>query len=259
MATDDGQTEPNPPEEFWRQLVSYASERPPIPLFGEYAGLMRLNLIHLQTDLARIKGEVHRTSKTSEEQMKKLRQKLHEYTNAIRDYEYMKKLETPPPIIGDPQMSIMYAFPDLSRLEGAPLGTRYVSFPAMLRQEDPIRETLRKYMPSDLSWTEDEKKIPGRMNDFLHGRPPEKYSPLVDSLARFIMAIGCGAALIVPMVIMSLDPSRNKSLITVSVCVLLFALFLSSGIGAKNTEVLAATATYAAVLVVFVGTSGSAQ
>jgi hypothetical protein len=71
------------------------------------------------------------------------------------------------------------------------------------------------------------------------------------------MAFTGGASLIVPMLIMSFDPSRNKSLIVVSVSVLIFAVFLSSGIHASNQETLAATATYAAVLVVFVGTSGA--
>jgi len=92
-----------------------------------------------------------------------------------------------------------------------------------------------------------------RQNDYLHGRAPEMYSPIVESLARFLLAIWGGAALIVPMAIMIFDPTRTKSLVTVSVSVVLFALFMASGIGATNAEVLAATATYAAVLVVSVG------
>lgn len=73
---------------------------------------------------------------------------------------------------------------------------------------------------------------------------------------RIIMAMFGGAALIGPMLIMTLHPSKNTSLITVSVATFVFALVLAfiarDGAG---KDVLGATAAYAAVLVVFVGTS----
>ena len=95
-----------------------------------------------------------------------------------------------------------------------------------------------------------------RIDEYLHGLPPQTVSPFVDKLTRFIIAFTGGAALVVPMLIMRL-PSTNqtKSLITVSVAVTLFASMMSMGIRASNSETLIATATYAAVLVVFVGTS----
>lgn len=73
---------------------------------------------------------------------------------------------------------------------------------------------------------------------------------------RIVMALFGGAAVIGPMLVMTLHPSRNTSLITVSLATFLFALLLA--IVAKDSagkDVLAATAAYAAVLVVFVGTS----
>lgn len=85
---------------------------------------------------------------------------------------------------------------------------------------------------------------------------PEEISPFVDKLARLILAFGAGASLIVPVVIMRLNTNVTKSLITTSVAVVLFAVFLAFAVRASNTDTLAATATYAAVLVVFVGTSG---
>jgi hypothetical protein len=80
-------------------------------------------------------------------------------------------------------------------------------------------------------------------------------SDFVDRLVRFIAALIGGIFLIVPMVIMVLSQSRTKSLITVSVAVLLFSAALAFGLKANNVETLVSTATYAAVLVVFVGTS----
>jgi hypothetical protein len=56
------------------------------------------------------------------------------------------------------------------------------------------------------------------------------------------------------MVIMSINTNRSKSLITVSCSVLLFGFFLGAVMRSKSTEIFIATATYAAVLVVFVGT-----
>lgn len=55
---------------------------------------------------------------------------------------------------------------------------------------------------------------------------------------------------------MTLQPSEKKSLVTVSVAVVNFALILAFGVKVSNVETLVSTATYAAVLVVFVGTSG---
>ena len=73
---------------------------------------------------------------------------------------------------------------------------------------------------------------------------------------RIIMAMFGGAALIGPMLIMTLHPSKNTSLITVSVATFVFALVLAFiARDSAGKDVLGATAAYAAVLVVFVGTS----
>ncbi len=94
------------------------------------------------------------------------------------------------------------------------------------------------------------------MDEYLQRLPPETVSPFVDKLARFVIAFAGGAALVVPMLIMALPRmGKGKSLITVSVAVTLFAMMMSVGIRANNPETLVATATYAAVLVVFVGAS----
>ena len=79
----------------------------------------------------------------------------------------------------------------------------------------------------------------------------------MDRLARFVVGFVGGAALIVPMLVMSIKRSQAKSLTTTSVAVVLFAVAMAVGIRATNAETLAATAAYAAVLVVFVGTNGA--
>ena len=78
----------------------------------------------------------------------------------------------------------------------------------------------------------------------------------VDRLARFLVAFLGGAMLIVPMMIMRLPyVTVTKSLVTASISVLLFAGALSVFFKASNTDTMVATATYTAVLVVFVGVS----
>ncbi len=73
---------------------------------------------------------------------------------------------------------------------------------------------------------------------------------------RIIMAMFGGAALIGPMLIMTIHLSKNTSLITVSVATFVFALVLAFiARDSAGKDVLGATAAYAAALVVFVGTS----
>jgi hypothetical protein len=57
--------------------------------------------------------------------------------------------------------------------------------------------------------------------------------------------------------VMSIRPSLTKNLVTASVCMILFAVRLSFWVKSTNMETLVATATYSAVLVVFVGASTS--
>ncbi|KAF5008830.1 hypothetical protein FDECE_4909 [Fusarium decemcellulare] len=75
-------------------------------------------------------------------------------------------------------------------------------------------------------------------------------------LERLWMGAFGGIALIGPMILMTLRQDKNTSLITASVATAIFVLVLTvAGRGLGGKDVLAATAAYAAVLVVFVGTS----
>jgi hypothetical protein len=75
---------------------------------------------------------------------------------------------------------------------------------------------------------------------------------------RLWMGAFGGIALIGPMLLMSLHRDLKTSLITCSAATVLFAVVLAIlGKSLKGQEVLGATAAYAAVLVVFVGTSMS--
>ena len=77
----------------------------------------------------------------------------------------------------------------------------------------------------------------------------------LDTFVRFGIGLAGGASLVVPTIIMTFRTSVEARLITVSVCVVLFAAFLATGTRASSPEILAATAGYAAVLVVYFGAS----
>lgn len=65
----------------------------------------------------------------------------------------------------------------------------------------------------------------------------------MDRLARLIIAISGGVFLVVPMIIMTLHPSETKSLVTVSVGVVIFAIILAFGVKVSNVETRVSTAT----------------
>lgn len=151
-------------------------------------------------------------------------------------------------------------FPEIANLIGRPFASKYhlVDYrrPAGHQDRtsvDPVRALLSRILPKRITYTKAEKRE--RIEEYVKGEPPETVSPLVDKLARFLVALVGGASLVLPMLIMSLPQNLVKSLVTVSIAVTLFAMLLSVGVRASNAETLVATATYAAVLVVFVGTS----
>ena len=175
----------------------------------------------------------------------------------MQDYAYVRSLqEIEAPQASSRRRDLSQAFPEFAELDGDPFNSRYCSLssgpPAI--PSDPIRDYLKGVLPRRLTYTKSE--MDSRMMAYLHGQPPQTVSPFVDKLTRFAIAFAGGAALVVPMLIMKLPHTNQiKSLITVSVAVTLFASLMSVGIRATNSETLVATATYAAVLVVFVGTS----
>lgn len=77
-------------------------------------------------------------------------------------------------------------------------------------------------------------------------------------LSRLYMALFGGLALTVPMLIMTLHQSKVTSLVTTSVFVIAVAVALAWFMkDAQAKDIIGATAAYAAVLVVFVGTGTS--
>jgi hypothetical protein len=131
---------------------------------------------------------------------------------------------------------------------------RYVTFPSRDEISSRLARIIISILPEYFTTTKGSKKTHGVVYIYNTG----KHATLsVRIMASTIIAISGGALLIVPMLIMSFNTKRTKSLVTVSCSVLLFGFFLSAVMRSKSSDIFVATATYAAVLVVFVGTSTS--
>ena len=177
--------------------------------------------------------------------------------NAIRDYDYVQNMGShSEKDAAKLQSRLETTFIEIAAHPNKPYKTGY----RFLKDDqldglDGIHWLLKKLLPRSWSYSKEEKRR--RVSDYyIDKKSPSGTSVLVDGLARFLIATASGASLIVPMVVMSLHKSLTKSLITTSVAVLLFAVFASL-IQAQNSEIITATAAYAAVLVVFVGVSNS--
>jgi len=76
--------------------------------------------------------------------------------------------------------------------------------------------------------------------------------------SRFKMAIFGALALLAPMLIMTLSPTKLTALITTTAFVMVVAVILSVTMTtAENKDILGATAAYAAVLIIFVSTASA--
>ncbi|KAK0640590.1 hypothetical protein B0T16DRAFT_438610 [Cercophora newfieldiana] len=225
--------------------------------FLRFEFLQRLNLAKLQVDLVRTKSRFQRNGCASADDLKELKVQLEDYTTAIRNYQYLhSKKPIHQPELAKRKLLLEYFFQRPDDFQD-PFHSHYAYFREATAQIDPLRLALMRSLPSRLAWSPRERRQ--RKKEYTQGLPPQQVSIFVDRLVRFMTAITGGVFLVVPMVIMTIDQSQNKSLITVSLAVVTFALVLSLAIRVSNIETLVATATYAAVLVVFVGTSNAVE
>lgn len=106
--------------------------------------------------------------------------------------------------------------------------------------------------PLPIARDRDNPQLPGLSRTVAH-----RASESEQLWIRFSMASAGGLVLVVPMLIMANLESKTASLVTTCVAMFLFAAGITFGTHLKPDQVLGATAAYAAVLVVFVGTSFS--
>ncbi|PQE04237.1 VIT family domain-containing protein [Rutstroemia sp. NJR-2017a BVV2] len=142
-----------------------------------------------------------------------------------------------------------------------------------LRDKNLINESLKEFFEKTSSMTSDQKAdyhIPKLHQDVAQPHDKNRSSTLFGGsrtemhrkakfenfLQRLAMAGVGGAFLIGPMLLMVLKKTLLTTLLTTSVCVIAFGFTLAVYLD-QPFNVLSGTAAYAAVLVVFVGTSGN--
>lgn len=81
-----------------------------------------------------------------------------------------------------------------------------------------------------------------------------RFGNLTKTMDRLLVGLAGGASLLVPMIVMTFATSRTARLIIVSVATLLFATAMALTSTSKD-NVIAATTAYAAILVVYIGSS----
>lgn len=151
------------------------------------------------------------------------------------------------------------SFEEIAHLGNKPYSTLYRRLQEPKPGSDTMQRILKWVVPKHQYYQKEKHERKGDLQSLIQGDALENTTHLVRVLTlyipRFFITAICGASLIAPMIIMSLDKSLVKSLVTTSVAIVLVAAFLSAIPGPGYSDIIAATATYAAVLVVFVGLS----
>lgn len=127
---------------------------------------------------------------------------------------------------------------------------------------DPIQHYLRKCLRtlwystrSARSEDKDEEsgiKSPVSNARAMFDRSYQNTARVAEAATRFFVAVFAGSFLVVPLVVLSFQTSKESHLVTVSVCIVVFSLLVSLLSKASNYETMAASAAYAAVLAVFI-------
>ncbi|KUJ06296.1 uncharacterized protein LY89DRAFT_692549 [Mollisia scopiformis] len=215
--------------------------------------LQRYNLVRLQNKLAKIRESIHADlgQKCDE---RSLNDTLNEYSQSIKNYNMFRGLKPLSEERTEERKALLKtSFPSLmSQCRWTkPFESHYYALNDNKAKVDNLRKVLRHLLPRHLAYSNAERVR--RQREFEEGKPPHEISAVVDRLSRLIVALAGGAFLIVPMLIMAINPTQTKSLVTASVGTLLFSCAISLGLSSSNNETMVSTATYAAVLVVFVG------
>ncbi|KAI8673007.1 hypothetical protein NCS56_00765300 [Fusarium sp. Ph1] len=230
------------PESYQRNLVAYVNrsvDEEEEFHFLRFEFLQRLNITQLEVKLARLKSQVHAHGQINSQEQEILQRTLRDYTTAIRDYRFiqgrfiqghksLKETEA-----RDRKLLLKRFFQSAEDVNDS-FSSHYAFFQDAETKIDPMRDAFMRHLPSRLTFSKEERRQ--RSKEYQDGKLPKEVSQLVDRSVRFAVAVTGGA-------------------VPFSTFVLLFALCLSFVVKVSNIETLVSTATYAAVLVVFVGTS----
>lgn len=241
--------------------------------------LHRLNIVRLQNELIEMKNNVlsTRCANLEEDKLTKL---LDDYSTscpfslnlnsllttdfllvlatAVRNYNYVheaRRLDKHNMERRKQRLKLKFPSLTIKYRQTRPFEShyRFLNDNSHIQKPDFLRDKLRQWLPAQLSYSTHERHY--RAKEYEEGEVPMEISSFVDISVRLLVSLVAVVVLVAPMCIMAVNPSPTKSLVTSSVFMVLFACSLSFGIKTSNAETMVATATYSAVLVVFVGTN----
>ncbi|KAH6635769.1 hypothetical protein F5144DRAFT_545953 [Chaetomium tenue] len=171
---------------------------------------------------------------------------LRKYTEAVRDWQFMMQCHSAGAEL-DPFILTTRRMPDYELIQKGDIDFR--DYAQTLPPEEIFDDyhDLPQFPQRSQTWDDVDRTSGGR-----GARLRQTEWQLF--LERLIMAFTGGAFLVGPMLLMVLVNTLVASLATTAVCVLAFGLVMSLVLE-KKFDVLSSTAAYAAVLVVFIGTS----
>ncbi|KAM7190492.1 hypothetical protein V8F33_009475 [Rhypophila sp. PSN 637] len=191
--------------------------------------LQYMSIIHMKRLLAREVALMSERRHVTDSQMERVKELMSDYVRALRDLQYM--------------------------LEPTSRFARTASF---------LRDQFYINMENDSAILESERLIhedypfPRKGYDVPVG--DGGFSHTIDNrlefLGRLRVAVLTGLSLIVPMLFMKLYNNLIAQLVTASTAVLIFGAISAYLEEMQKKDVVAGTAAYAALLVVFIGTSG---
>ncbi|KAJ9606877.1 hypothetical protein H2200_008887 [Cladophialophora chaetospira] len=198
------------------------------------ATLQRMNLHVLQKEILDEVASALTLGRLEMASSRRTRRLMQEYCDALRNWDLMEEKRTLD-FEKDPFKLVTSKALDCKMMEEAE-----IALP--LHRED-LRNLRR---PSDSA----EPQLPG---DSRAGILQEREAQAI--VKRFGVALVGGMALLIPMIIMVLHKDLLTTLLVVSVSVILFAVLVAIYSHQSSVDILTLTAAYAAVLVVFVGSS----
>ena len=125
-------------------------------------------------------------------------------------------------------------------------------------ETDRLRMLLNNCLPDWWVYSSRERATIGPLKDWLGDKiGPQRYGfwSRIDTTARIVFGIIGIVSLLVPLVVLTFIDSTNYRLLATTGFVILFVFVLALLSGVNNQELVGGAAAYAAVLVVFVGTT----
>ena len=125
-------------------------------------------------------------------------------------------------------------------------------------ETDRLRSLLNSYLPDSWLYTKPERELLEPVREWLFAKGNTRHYghwTRIDKTARVLFGIIGIVSLLVPLVALTFIQNTNYRLLATTGFVITFTLVLAFLSVANNQELVGATAAYAAVLVVFVGST----